>query len=606
MFKWYRKSDACYVYLSDVPTLFTVSDPNWSGLFDVKDYFKKSRWFTRGWTLQELLAPSFIEFYSADWMLIGTKDRLHEIIAEITGIDHRALEGHDLSNFNVAERMSWAASRKTTRQEDKAYSLLGIFQVNMPLLYGEGRRAFDRLQEAILKSTEDYTIFTWTAALDSAESWPMISNEHNYRNESLLAHDTVDFRRKDDTTWSNSDLIQIQLEQSEPSWDALATNNEPPTFTGRGLRICLPLLHRCDNEYLAFTYCKVRATDEWVCIPLTKVSSDNRIFMRSTLRRSRIHFIKEDALKRAFQPHIIYVPQLDPEKSAIVRSDFRPFHTIEESLDFGFKSFNESHYQGAEENLKKAVALSKRIQGPFHDDTFRGIFGLLDICDMLHRHDDAELLAMDLVQTAKTGLGEKHGTTLRALSYYATIVSKQNRYHEAEEIFSTLENDQCKVHGRAYHGTLLTMVRRANNMRHLEELQEWKSYSENIFKEFREAFQCPFSDDASAIYHYMWFKRSSEHWTGREEMLSLMWQLSKDVRGEAHTETLRIMLCLAFLYIHDPETERGHLIPSITKRHKALKIVEMVADISSRALRRDNLFTVISNAEIKQIKEWDR
>ncbi|OCK80017.1 hypothetical protein K432DRAFT_260976, partial [Lepidopterella palustris CBS 459.81] len=147
MFRWYENSDICAVYLGKI--------------FDVQGYFKRSRWFTRGWSLQELIASSIVEFYTADCSAIGTKDTLKEQIAGITGIDSRALGGEDLSTYNVAERMSWAAFRETTRLEDKAYFLLGIFQVNMPLLYGEGRRAFLRLQEEILRTTEDYTIFAW-------------------------------------------------------------------------------------------------------------------------------------------------------------------------------------------------------------------------------------------------------------------------------------------------------------------------------------------------------------------------------------------------------------------------------------------------------------
>jgi len=127
-------------------------------LFDVKNVFKSSRWFTRGWDLQELIAPVVVEFYAQDWSAIGTKSDLRQELTLITGIDLQVLGGAELSACNVAERMSWAAFRETTRAEDKAYSLLGIFQINMPLLYGEGKRAFLRLQEEILKTYDDYTV----------------------------------------------------------------------------------------------------------------------------------------------------------------------------------------------------------------------------------------------------------------------------------------------------------------------------------------------------------------------------------------------------------------------------------------------------------------
>lgn len=105
--------------------------------FDRHGHLRNSRWFTRGWTLQELLAPDIVEFYTADWSIIGTRSSLQSEIASITGINEMVLSGDSNPlNCSVAERMSWAARRLTTRVEDRAYSLLGIFDVNMPLIYG--------------------------------------------------------------------------------------------------------------------------------------------------------------------------------------------------------------------------------------------------------------------------------------------------------------------------------------------------------------------------------------------------------------------------------------------------------------------------------------
>ena len=146
MYEWYKKSRICYVYLQDC--------------YERKP-FSKSRWWTRGWTLQELIAPSCVWFYNANWEEIGSKRSMHRQVTRITGIDEDILTGGCIFGCNVAVRMSWAADRETTRIEDEAYCLLGLFGVNMPLLYGEGKRAFKRLQEEILKVTEDYTLFTW-------------------------------------------------------------------------------------------------------------------------------------------------------------------------------------------------------------------------------------------------------------------------------------------------------------------------------------------------------------------------------------------------------------------------------------------------------------
>ena len=148
MFRWYRDAAKCYVYLSDVSV---GDDDNNQSQRAWESAFRKCRWFTRGWTLQELLAPASVKFFSREGELLGDKKSLERQIHEITGIPIEALRGSPLSNFSVDERMSWAAKRETKRKEDKAYSLLGIFDVYMPLMYGEGDNAFSRLKEEVEK-----------------------------------------------------------------------------------------------------------------------------------------------------------------------------------------------------------------------------------------------------------------------------------------------------------------------------------------------------------------------------------------------------------------------------------------------------------------------
>jgi hypothetical protein len=122
---------------------------------------RESRWFTRGWTLQELIAPQTVEFFTADWVGIGPKKKLCGLLSSITKIDEHILKGGNLAEVSVARKMSWASHRKTSRLEDMAYCLLGIFDVNLPLIYGEGRKAFRRLQEAIMVTTPDQSLFAW-------------------------------------------------------------------------------------------------------------------------------------------------------------------------------------------------------------------------------------------------------------------------------------------------------------------------------------------------------------------------------------------------------------------------------------------------------------
>ncbi|OAK96860.1 HET-domain-containing protein [Phaeosphaeriaceae sp. SRC1lsM3a] len=148
MFAWYRDAARCYVYLSDVPIASLTSD-----LPAQQDWYpalQQSRWFTRGWTLQELVAPESVEFFSAGGQRLGSKHSLLQELHGITGISVEALRGSPLDGFSVNERMSWVGQRRTKREEDMAYSLLGIFDVHMPLIYGEGqKKAFARLQREI-------------------------------------------------------------------------------------------------------------------------------------------------------------------------------------------------------------------------------------------------------------------------------------------------------------------------------------------------------------------------------------------------------------------------------------------------------------------------
>lgn len=155
MYLWYQQSSECYVYMSDTHTdqLSTAE-----GTHD----FASSLWFTRGWTLQELIAPKSVFFFNHQWSLLGSKSKHSLLLAFVTNIDVRLLRGEaDLSHYSIAQRMSWAANRHTTRLEDEAYCLLGIFGVNMPMLYGDGKNAFRRLQEEIIKQSDDQTLFAW-------------------------------------------------------------------------------------------------------------------------------------------------------------------------------------------------------------------------------------------------------------------------------------------------------------------------------------------------------------------------------------------------------------------------------------------------------------
>ncbi|QIW98672.1 hypothetical protein AMS68_004190 [Peltaster fructicola] len=216
MYTWYQAAQQCYAYLQD----YSV---------DQKSTFIASEWFKRGWTLQELIAPRSIKFFDKSWTLSGYKADLRSDIELASSVNLALLDGsRRLEDFSVAERMGWAAFRQTTRAEDRAYSLLGIFGVSMPMLYGEGGlRAFRRLQEEIIKQNDDHSIFAW-------------SHFQEPGNFSLLAHGPDAFTPNPHTA------IQSL---------SLRTGRKPYAMTNRGISITLRMAPWCMETYLAVLHC---------------------------------------------------------------------------------------------------------------------------------------------------------------------------------------------------------------------------------------------------------------------------------------------------------------------------------------------------------------
>lgn len=152
MYRWYQDAVKCYVYLPDV--LYQKQDPGSDADAVWWPSFQASKWFTRGWTLQELLAPKIVEFFSSERALLGDKKTLARQIHKITNVPIDALHSSSLAQFSVSERMRWAETRLTKKPEDRAYSLLGIFDVSISVIYGEGeKKAFRRLQREIQEQT---------------------------------------------------------------------------------------------------------------------------------------------------------------------------------------------------------------------------------------------------------------------------------------------------------------------------------------------------------------------------------------------------------------------------------------------------------------------
>ncbi|KAI6011654.1 heterokaryon incompatibility protein-domain-containing protein, partial [Pisolithus marmoratus] len=157
MFRWYENSKKCYAYLHDVDVFPTSPD---------MERFAGSEgwpeWFSRCWTLPELIAPRDLQFFNANWQPIGDKGTLASMLEKITRVPHDVLQ-YGLSSYgpSIAQVISWAANRRAERIEDRAYSLMGLLGVNMPMMYGEGKDAFLRLQKAFIGNSNDQTIFAW-------------------------------------------------------------------------------------------------------------------------------------------------------------------------------------------------------------------------------------------------------------------------------------------------------------------------------------------------------------------------------------------------------------------------------------------------------------
>jgi hypothetical protein len=285
MYKWYRVADVCYVYLADVHASLGTKATR---------AFRNSTWFTRGWTLQELISPLSVIFFNKNWGEIGTKDSMKSQICNTTKINEEVLaDAHAMHGLSVAQKMSWASKRETTREEDIAYCLLGIFGVSMPMLYGEGDYAFIRLQEEIIKNTNDHTIFAWT------DNSPI--NNTNYR-------------RNDQTipSWTNDSYYNILA--SNPAFFSYSENivqleklSASPFFmTNKGISPKLPF-KRWENSTFCVAVLNCQDNSEVKCfgIQLERLSETADVFRRVGSELVKI----DDATVSKLDLESIYVKQ---------------------------------------------------------------------------------------------------------------------------------------------------------------------------------------------------------------------------------------------------------------------------------------------------------
>jgi hypothetical protein len=242
MYQWYQRAQVCYAYLDDTEARGDMAD---------------SAWFTRGWTLQELLAPKDLVFFNAQWQVIGTKKYMIEDLSNITGVEAQILRSGYVQHATIAERFSWAARRRTTRLEDGAYCLLGICDVNMPLLYGEGSKAFIRLQQEILRTSRDYSLLLWRSfnslKIRIAEEFLEYAND---RSTHLPLYGLLTMNFKNFSLPSN--LFKIL------DWHT-KTNM---AVVGGGVEITLPIYKSNSYYFAALPYALASHPDHYLGIPL--------------------------------------------------------------------------------------------------------------------------------------------------------------------------------------------------------------------------------------------------------------------------------------------------------------------------------------------------
>lgn len=297
MYAWYRDAAVCYAFLEDVPAL-SPHFPEFE--------FRKARWFTRGWCLQELIAPQKVEFYAQDWTDIGTKWSLSDMITQITGVPNSLLlHGTDLRDFSIAQKMSWASQRNTSKTEDMAYCLMGIFDVNMPLIYGEGNKAFRRLLSEILKEHDDYSFLLWTTPNPGSK---------------LLAPASFDpglFRKAGLSIFQDRPCLygEVEFATGLPKFLAEALERRsPPQLTNRGLQVEM-LVHKSpgafipadgdQNFLLLFTETICRG--KLVCIALERHNGSPNSISYKRAFGQRLFLIEAESLEESYELQRIHL-----------------------------------------------------------------------------------------------------------------------------------------------------------------------------------------------------------------------------------------------------------------------------------------------------------
>ncbi|KAI1317574.1 heterokaryon incompatibility protein-domain-containing protein [Xylariaceae sp. FL0255] len=333
MWEWYRESNTCFVYLYDV-MFFAIQSEAWIGGMRVRDALSssmepihsevvikskvvESHWWTRGWTLQELLAPGNVDFFDKDWRDGGSRVDLATAISAKYNIRSIFMTGQLLPTFAAsAEKMSWLSTRQTTKVEDMAYCMLGLFEINMPLLYGEGPRAFVRLQEEIIKVSDDHSIFCWTWN-DVPLGWT-----------SLLAPSPKQFAdssRYRDIQSQDAGYGQPSIQVGD--WELISSRKRPYAMTNRGLSVQLPVVYTLTYRFVILNVnVEGEPKNMHACLPISDFDPlrDGDTVKRVSYPSSPLMLNREALQKTKFEPEQLTELIIPTQMQQILAKPFDP------------------------------------------------------------------------------------------------------------------------------------------------------------------------------------------------------------------------------------------------------------------------------------------
>ncbi|CAK7207068.1 hypothetical protein SEUCBS139899_009876 [Sporothrix eucalyptigena] len=500
MFRFYRDAVKCYVYLADVSRISSSTDDDDDDddekplLSRWKPAFRKSRWFTRGWTLQELIAPATVEFFSKEGVYLGSKWSLEESIHEITGIPRNVLQGSPVFESSVEQRLEWIQNRETTRKEDKAYSLLGLFDVHMPLLYGEGReKAFKRLLDEIEKGSKGKE-----AERDANEKF------------------TMGFKLPGITP---VDRFVARGEELAKLHDALSKGTDRRTVVVHGLggmgktQLCVEYAKRHQDDYSAVFWLNARdkaslkqafaqvaerilhelppvayiknaidshdldqavqavkrwldgaKNNRWLII---YDNYDNPMFIGDEVNIDGDSVVDGYDI-RMFLPDVYHGAVLITTRSSRIqfgqRVPLKKLQDIKDSLEIlshtsGRQDLHkdQGRLAEAEAMYDRALQSKEKALGPDHTSTLDTVNSLGMLYRLRGRFDEAEAMYDRALQGKEKALGADHMSTLKTVNSLGILYSLQGRINEAEAMYDRALRGKEKALGTEHTSTLTTV-----------------------------------------------------------------------------------------------------------------------------------------------------